>query len=75
MVDGLTGHHGVNVPIIAGMGIEVEQGTQTTRINWTGEHFFRFCANPKPSQGGEQCSGSDFELHPCFDPARCHCKL
>ncbi|KAF1748497.1 hypothetical protein GCK72_024964 [Caenorhabditis remanei] len=32
----------------------------------------RFCANPKPSQGGSQCSGSDFELNPCFDPARCH---
>ncbi|UMM42765.1 hypothetical protein L5515_018465 [Caenorhabditis briggsae] len=32
----------------------------------------RFCANPKPSQGGAQCSGSDFELNPCFDPARCH---
>ncbi|ULT83491.1 hypothetical protein L3Y34_012609 [Caenorhabditis briggsae] len=31
-----------------------------------------FCANPKPSQGGAQCSGSDFELNPCFDPARCH---
>ncbi|CAD6189314.1 unnamed protein product [Caenorhabditis auriculariae] len=34
----------------------------------------RFCANPRPSEGGNPCLGSDFELQPCFDPSRCHSK-
>ncbi|VDN01757.1 unnamed protein product [Thelazia callipaeda] len=30
----------------------------------------RFCSNPRPSNGGLQCFGSDYELTPCSDPSR-----
>lgn len=36
--------------------------------------FPRFCSNPRPSHGGQQCYGSDFELQPCSDPSKCHCE-
>uniref|UniRef100_A0A914VC25 Peptidase M12B domain-containing protein n=1 Tax=Plectus sambesii TaxID=2011161 RepID=A0A914VC25_9BILA len=31
----------------------------------------RYCSNPRPSNGGRTCDGSDFELQPCSDLARC----
>ncbi|CAI4233289.1 unnamed protein product [Auanema sp. JU1783] len=31
----------------------------------------RFCSNPRPSQGGQPCFGSDFELQPCSDASKC----
>ncbi|KJH42087.1 thrombospondin type 1 domain protein [Dictyocaulus viviparus] len=32
----------------------------------------RFCTNPRPSQGGQPCFGSDFELQPCLRNAGCY---
>uniref|UniRef100_A0AC34FWU2 Hemicentin-1 n=1 Tax=Panagrolaimus sp. ES5 TaxID=591445 RepID=A0AC34FWU2_9BILA len=29
----------------------------------------RYCLNPRPSNGGKQCIGSDFELKSCSDPS------
>nr|CDJ92000.1 Thrombospondin domain containing protein [Haemonchus contortus] len=31
----------------------------------------RYCSNPRPSQGGQPCFGSDFELQPCANEAKC----
>uniref|UniRef100_A0A914CKR9 Peptidase M12B domain-containing protein n=1 Tax=Acrobeloides nanus TaxID=290746 RepID=A0A914CKR9_9BILA len=31
----------------------------------------RYCTNPRPSNGGQQCNGSDFELKSCTDPQKC----
>uniref|UniRef100_A0AAF5PJC6 Thrombospondin type 1 domain-containing protein n=1 Tax=Wuchereria bancrofti TaxID=6293 RepID=A0AAF5PJC6_WUCBA len=36
----------------------------------------RFCSNPRPSEGGFQCTGSDFEITSCDDISRCfHCRF
>ncbi|KAJ1363899.1 hypothetical protein KIN20_023860 [Parelaphostrongylus tenuis] len=32
----------------------------------------RFCTNPRPSQGGRPCFGSDFEMQPCPIDDKCH---
>ncbi|CAJ0583415.1 unnamed protein product, partial [Mesorhabditis spiculigera] len=31
----------------------------------------RYCSNPRPTNGGSQCFGSDFELEPCGDRSKC----
>lgn len=31
----------------------------------------RYCTSPRPSQGGKPCFGSDFELQPCVNEAKC----
>ncbi|KAK6032676.1 thrombospondin type 1 domain protein, partial [Ostertagia ostertagi] len=31
----------------------------------------RYCSKPRPSQGGRPCFGSDFELQPCVNQAKC----
>uniref|UniRef100_A0A914HYA2 Peptidase M12B domain-containing protein n=1 Tax=Globodera rostochiensis TaxID=31243 RepID=A0A914HYA2_GLORO len=31
----------------------------------------RYCSNPRPQNGGKQCSGTDFELQACSEPALC----
>uniref|UniRef100_A0A1I8ECM1 Thrombospondin type 1 domain-containing protein n=1 Tax=Wuchereria bancrofti TaxID=6293 RepID=A0A1I8ECM1_WUCBA len=61
------GHHGLNghnALILASMVIDPEQGNME----------FKFCSNPRPSEGGFQCTGSDFEITSCDDISRCfHC--
>ncbi|CAJ0935639.1 unnamed protein product, partial [Mesorhabditis belari] len=32
----------------------------------------RYCISPRPSGGGLQCFGQDFELEQCSDPTKCH---
>ncbi|KAL7080540.1 hypothetical protein ACQ4LE_000017 [Meloidogyne hapla] len=31
----------------------------------------RYCSNPRPKNGGRNCSGSDFELQACSEPTIC----
>uniref|UniRef100_A0A1I8B7J6 Hemicentin-1 n=1 Tax=Meloidogyne hapla TaxID=6305 RepID=A0A1I8B7J6_MELHA len=35
----------------------------------------RYCSNPRPKNGGRNCSGSDFELQACSEPTICGLSL
>uniref|UniRef100_A0A1I7VP10 Secreted protein n=1 Tax=Loa loa TaxID=7209 RepID=A0A1I7VP10_LOALO len=63
-----SGHRGLNghsAPILVTMVISLEQGSL----------LLKFCSNPRPSEGGMQCVGSDFEIMSCNDTSRClHCR-
>ncbi|EFO19954.2 hypothetical protein LOAG_08537 [Loa loa] len=59
-----SGHRGLNghsAPILVTMVISLEQGSL----------LLKFCSNPRPSEGGMQCVGSDFEIMSCNDTSRC----
>lgn len=46
--------------------------SSTSEVYWTVMPIiFRYCTSPRPSQGGKPCFGSDFELQPCVNEAKC----